>query len=157
MPTKATPPSSSSSNDKKNVLKLRPPNSANTPAPSSVNVFRSQSTANVVMSLFPLWAHDIRGVLLPSGLLFERICLDKKLIQRWIDSDYEHLGGLLYPRGPFEMELQTPFVQILKNGAVCRKTGNSGAQLPKAGRPGLPARGIRVWRVGCRVPAARRA
>ena len=124
MPTKAKLPSSSSSNDKRNVLKLRPPD--------SVNVFRPQSTANVVMSLFPLWAHDIRGVLLPSGLLFERVCLDKKLIQRWIDSDYEHLGGLLYPRGPFEMELQTPFVQILKNGVVCRKTGNSAANLPRA-------------------------
>ncbi len=109
------------------------------PPQSNFRVFRPQSTANVVMSFFPLWTHDVPGVSIPLELLFNHVPLDRRLIQRWVESQDTYLGGLLYPRGPFDMESQDPFVQILKSGIVCRRRKVaaireeiSGASLPPA-------------------------
>ena len=96
------------------------PISATAPS-SSFSLPPSQSTANIVMSLFPLWSHDLPGVAIPEQLLFLHIPLHHTLIRRWVESDDVHLGGLLFPRGPFEMASQDPFVQVLKSGAMCRR------------------------------------
>jgi len=82
--------------------------------PRACRVFRSRATANVVMSLFPLWAHDVRGVSLPLPLLFEHVPLHRALVQHWVDSEHTALGGLLFPRDPFDLDALEPFVQIIK-------------------------------------------
>jgi hypothetical protein len=84
------------------------------PPSSDQRPCRPRATANVVMSLFPLWAHDVRGVSLPLPLLFEHVPLPPALLQHWVDSEYTALGGLLFPRDPFDMGAMEPFVQIVK-------------------------------------------
>lgn len=79
-------------------------------------VFQSRSTANITMSMFPLWTHDLLNVTIPQRLLFEYVPLHRVLIGHWLKSEDKLLGGLLFPRGPFEMASLDPFVQILKQG-----------------------------------------
>ena len=79
-------------------------------------VFQSRSTANITMSIFPLWTHELPGVTISRRLLFEHVPLHRVLISHWLKSNDKLLGGLLFPRGPFEMASLCPFVQILKHG-----------------------------------------
>ena len=88
---------------------------------TNFHVFQSRSTANVVMSLYPLWSHELPGIVVPEQHLLRRIELPSALVQQWIENEDEHLGGLLFPRGPFDMASQEPFVQVLKSGAMCRR------------------------------------
>jgi len=80
------------------------------------SVFQSRATANVVMSLYPLWSREVVGVSLPVDLIIEHVPLQEVLVRHWIKSDDTVLGGLLFPRKPFEMHLQEPFIQITKQG-----------------------------------------
>lgn len=85
-------------------------------APHNFGIFRTGTTANVIMSLFPLWTHEVRGVLLPEALLFEHVPLHRALVRHWIDSEHTEMGGLLLPRDPFDMDAKEPFLQVTKEG-----------------------------------------
>ena len=68
------------------------------------------------MSIFPLWMHELTGVTILQRRLFEHVPLHRVLISHWLNSNDKLLGGLLFPRGPFDMASLGPFVQILKHG-----------------------------------------
>jgi hypothetical protein len=80
----------------------------------SCRVFHSQATANVVMSLYPLWAREITGVSLPVHLLYVHVPLDEVRVRHWVESEETVLGGLLLPRRPFDMDSVEPFLQIIR-------------------------------------------
>ena len=88
---------------------------ANTPS-SHGNNPDPRATANVVMSLYPLWAREVVGVSLPVHLLYQYVPLHEVLIRQWVDSEETVLGGLLLPRKPFDMDSNEPFLQIIKQG-----------------------------------------
>ena len=106
-------------------------------APHSFGIFQTTgATANVVMSLFPLWTHAVRGAALPEARLFEHVPLHPALVRHWIDSEHTALGGLLLPRDPFDMGAKEPFLQVTKAGYPGGGTPNRRTLVVMPGRGG---------------------
>jgi hypothetical protein len=81
-------------------------------------VFKSRAADDVCFLMNPLWTHQILNVSLPVARIFEHVPLDHALIRHWINPHSRKMGGLLFPRLPFDTESLVPSIQILKSAVV---------------------------------------